>query len=102
MVYYSQMKFSYFKGTLEVGSNTVHEAEPFMRGTYFCDFVVEISPFAFETSVFQKKVRADNFKEISFRGEVSFAPSAREEIFLRFLTISRKFTLPSDRTCRIN
>jgi len=28
MVYYSRVKFSYFKGTLEVGSNTVHEAEP--------------------------------------------------------------------------
>jgi len=28
MVYYSRLRFSYFKGTLEVGTNIVHELEP--------------------------------------------------------------------------
>jgi len=43
----------YFQGILKVRSNTVHEAEPIVRGAYFCDFVVEVSPSTCETSVFQ-------------------------------------------------
>ena len=45
MVYYELLGFSYFKGILEVGSNSVCESEPFLkplvmnkvaRGFYLC------------------------------------------------------------------
>ena len=90
--------FVFFKGTLEECYNFGCDAAPIERALRISDGIVGLSICKQKTSVKNAEVRTDFFQKISQGRGIFLSPSAKKEMLLRFLVISKTFILPSDRT----